>query len=602
MEVPHIKCRVVTGPDDIAPFWEWLTHRPKGYVACDTETGAGTPDGNPLDVFAPGFHVRMMQFGDTEGGWAIPMDGWPALVKGSFDWIEKSRTTHVWHNGFTYDYLGLLVGHGIKLDPTTLQDTQVWSRLAGYAEDSMTLKDVAEQRFGGWAGAGSRMLKEGMKNAGWNWTTVPFGWQPYPVYGVTDTSITAMVFEDMEPERKEFRAQHDLEIATAMYTNQMSINGMRVDGRYMKATIGKYLAREAELLTQCKEMGWGKPSQDAEVRRILFEAGVLDDERTTAGGLISIDKKQLLNVDHPLAALVLEYRKVKRTAHDYLDKIWRQAGYTEDSAIIHPSLWSMEARTHRMSASNPPVQQFPANDPTVRNAFIARNPDEELGSADFGQIEMRGWAGLNKDRALLATLNEADRTGEDFFVLMARQLFNELDFQKSDKRRGPIKNTSYATIYAGGEDRIAETAGLPLKQVQPIIAGLRKLYPSFADTGRSMIESFGSGGEAMVHTPSGRRFQVHSWGEQRKLPNYMVQGWAAETLKEALVRCGAAGLGQYMMLAVHDELIFSLPKKEIKDAMAEVKVIMDGVVDPAMLGVPVRAEPVIGSRWGALKD
>lgn len=606
MEVPDIKCYTLTEPGQIPQFWEWFTNRQRGteYIACDTETGAGTPNGNPLRIFEPGFHVRMMQFGDQNQGWAIPMDGWERLVKGCFDWMESHRVNHLWHNGFVYDATALEVAHGIKLDPTLMIDTQIIAGLIGNAGDSRRLKDCAEREFGGWAGAGSRILKDGMKAQGWNWTTVPFEWQPYPVYGVIDTVIGAKLYEKWRDEFAPFRHLHDVEIAVAQATNRATINGLAVDGAYLKEQVAIWRAKEQELLDRCKAMGWGSPSRDAEVLRVLQEANVLDEKILTNGGAISVNKKQLVGAaaKHPLAGLVLEYRWAHRVAETYLGKLWGLIGHSTGIGRVHPSIWSMEARTHRMSVSDPPAQQFPASDPTVRNAIVPRESDHVLVTADYGQIESRIWASANNDQVMLRHLNEADRTGDDFFVLMARELFNEPGFTKADPRRKPIKNVTYATIFDAGDEKIAEMVGMPLKTLQPIMWKMRDLYPSFKDKGRSMIEYLGSDREGQIYTPTGRRFRVNNYHELRKLPNYRVQGGAAEVLKEALLRCVAAGMLPYFCLPVHDELVWSVPKTEAEDFAQELKVIMDSVVDPAETGVAVTASPGIGSRWSELKD
>ena len=117
-----------------------------------------------------------------------------------------------------------------------------------------------------------------------------------------------------------------------------------------------------------------------------------------------------------------------------------------------------------------------------------------------------------------------------------------------------------------------------------------------------MITYLGSDREGEIYTPTGRRFRVNSFHEIRKLPNYRVQGGAAEVLKEALLRCVAAGMLPYFCLPVHDELVWSVPEPESQDFAQELKEIMDSVVDPTETGVAVTATPTIGARWGALKD
>jgi hypothetical protein len=163
-----------------------------------------------------------------------------------------------------------------------------------------------------------------------------------------------------------------------------------------------------------------------------------------------------------------------------------------------------------------------------------------------------------------------------------------------------ITGNSYATIYAGGDMTIAETAGLPLEQVQPTINALRERYPSFKDAGQSMVTKTADG-IFEAWTPNGRRFRVREWKDKRKLPNWCGQGWAATILKDAAIGCKAAGLGDALRLAVHDELIFSVPREDAKDAALEIEDVMNSQIDPAEHGVRIYAKANIGSSWAALK-
>jgi DNA polymerase-1 len=600
MNAPTGKARVLTNPSKVADFWDWLTHRPQGYVACDIESGSD-PAGSELDIFKPGFHVRMMQFGDADGGWAIPFQEWKGLVRGAFDWISESRTQHVWHNGFGFDAQALRQ-EGIIIDPSIMQDTQIWAGLGGFAGESRGLKQLARKElgdFGAKTAIGADRLHNGMKQAGWTWTTVPMGWKPYPLYGVMDTMATARLYEKWEPWRKQFAYHHDMEIAVSVITNQMARTGMVVDGEYIAIKVDELMEEEAELEAQCNAAGWGNPSNRADALRVLKAAGVLDETRLTDGGQVSIDKKQLRNVDHPLARLRLQYMKVQRMRKDYLEKLLHMIGGEMSPQVIHPSIWSMAAKTGRMSVSNPPLQQLPAGDTTARRAFLPDNPDHVLIGADFGQIEMRAWAILNNDPILKQMFNQADETGDDFFVLMGRDLYGEPDFQKSDPRRSPIKNTSYATIFAGGIKTISETANLPESQVEPVLNALKKRYPSFKDQGASMVHK--KDGAYEIWTPNGRRFKVRDPKDARVLPNWATQGWAATILKESALGCKAAGLGDNLRLAVHDELILSVPRREAKDAAHEMEEIMNAQIDPEEHGVRIYAKANIGSSWAELK-
>jgi hypothetical protein len=126
---------------------------------------------------------------------------------------------------------------------------------------------------------------------------------------------------------------------------------------------------------------------------------------------------------------------------------------------------------------------------------------------------------------------------------------------------------------------------------------LEQEYPSLKDQGASLITSETDEHGAVVHksvSPFGREFRVTDPVLRRKLPNYAVQGTATIALKKALTRLEAAGFGDLMLLPVHDEVCFSIPK-------AEIAAVMDTVVTEEEFGIAVRAEPSKGDNWAEAK-
>lgn len=590
---------VLTRPEQVAEFWQWLTDRTCGWVAADTETGSPDHPGQELEWWQPGFTVRLFQFGDAGGGWAIPYEGWPRLVEAALNWCSMSRTLVIWHN-LAYDWQALMVV-GIELDLSNVVDTFVLASLGNYAEESRALKPCAIKALGSWAGAGQHRLQKGMKNANWTWTDVPMNWRPYPFYAVLDTCLTGLLWEAWQDRYKRWESQHDLEISAIGITAGMARRGLPVDRGYMFKTLEQVTAEETEILDRLAGYGVKNPAQNASVSLALQKAGA-QMPGLTATGKVAVDGDTLALIDHEIARDVVKYREVHRIRKTYLGAMLEAAGgEVEGIGLIHPNIKSLEAKTSRMSISDPPLQQLPRDNPIVRNAVVPRTEDERILSADFGQIEMRLFAAMNKDAALLALFNEADETKTDFFVTIGKRLYKDPNFKKSDVRRTLIKNSMYATIYSGGADTIAATAGADVYQVIPVLRELRKAFPSIADKGMSMVQRR-KNGDVEIYTPTGRRFALPASqaSNARVLPNYSVQGHSAEILKEAMVRLCAIGLEENLLLPVHDEILLSVKKTEIDDVAAEVKEVMDAVVDFEQYGVHVRATPVSGSSWGAV--
>lgn len=594
--VPNLKIRVLTSPDQVADFWSWLTRPGRRMVAADTETTG-------IDWWGRDFKVRLAQFGDVEGGWAIPYEGWPSLVNGALDWCSRARVTTVWHN-VAADAL-FLRSMGYELDWSNVEDTMIWTGVAGFNEQHRGLKESAMREFGPWAGAGDRVLHAGMKEQGWSWANVPMGWKPYPLYGVVDTCVTAALWEhyDMQGRRSKWAADHDLEIAAMRLTSEMSWRGTPIDGDYIAEAISELQDEEDTLRETLKTFGITNPNQNGQLE-VALKADGYDLSAKTASGKAKLDKDVLNHIDHPAAKATTRFRFVTRMKGTYLGSMWRNAGGALGRGLMHPGIKPYEARTGRMAVENPPLQQLPSDDQTARRAVIAREDDEVVISSDFGQIELRLWAHIFKDQPMLDRLHEVDKTGEDFFVLVGRDIYGEPSFKKADPRRTKIKSTIYAKLFAGGIETAAATAGVGVYELVPVWKQLEASYPSLKTVGQDDIHT-AKGPKGLEHSltsPFGRVFKVADQGERRKLPNYVTQGTAAIALKKALVGLDAAGFGPNMLLPVHDEVVFSVKKHEADEAAHEIAEVMNQVIrEEDGWGVSVYAKPGIGANWAEAK-
>jgi DNA polymerase I len=601
-EVPNLKIRVLTSPDQVADFWAWLTQPGRRMVACDTETTG-------FEWWNAGFKVRLAQFGDVEGGWAIPYEGWPSLVTGALDWCSRARVPIVFHN-VTADAM-FLRAMGYQLDWSNVEDTFIWTGVTGFNEQHRGLKESAMREFGPWAGAGERVLHGGMKAQGWSWADVPMGWKPYPLYGVVDTCVTAALWElyDMQGRRSNpvYAADHALELAAMRLTGDMAWRGTPIDGDYIAEQISELQDEEDELRETLKTYGITNPNQNGQLEAVLKSVG-FDLAAKTATGVAKLDKEVLKHIDHPAARATQRFRYVTRMKGTYLGAMWSNAGGALGRSLMHPGIKPFEARTGRMSVENPPLQQLPnetdEQSDTARRAVIGRTDDEVVLSSDFGQIELRLWAHIFRDERMLARLHEVDKTGEDFFVLVGRDIYKDPTFVKKDPRRTKIKSTIYAKMFAGGIETAAATAGVGVYDLVQVWKDLEAAYPSLKTVGQDDIHTVKTphGLEHSLTSPFGRKFKVADQGERRKLPNYVTQGTAAIALKKALVALDAAGFGPHMLLPVHDEVVFSMPKHEADEATHEIAEVMDQVIrEEDGWGISVKAKVGVGANWADAK-
>lgn len=609
--LPDLKINVVDSIDKVSEFWDWLTSH-TDFIACDTETTG-------FDWWSPSFRVRLIQFGDTLTGWAIPFNDWRGLVSSALQWISSRRLKLVFHN-LAFDYQALR-SEGQHLDLSICEDTFVWASLLGFAEDSRALKTIAAREFGPWTKFGQALLDRGMENAGWTWATVPMDYKPYVIYGAIDPIITAMYYERLRSRgMSSFTWHHSLEVATIGLTGTMSRNGLAVNTIYAEQEIEKLLARREVVDKRLLEHGIESYGQNAVVAKVLEEAGVVPEiSKRTATGQLQVDKEFLSTVKHPAAHDVLEARALAKT-QSYLDAMLTAAGgELGEHVLIHPEIRSMEAKTGRMSIANPALQQLPSpdhDDPDtliVRRAVVPRAADHVLVGADYGQIELRIFAALTQDDNLRAVLNKADAAkaagdvdNGDFFTALGRDVYHDPSFKKSDPRRRLLKATTYATLYSAGEEKIADTAKVSVKEIHEVLTALKERYTAFETLGAELIKPGGRGpyGEPInsVNTPTGKRFAVAHNSERRKLLNYLVQGHSAEILKMALQNVREMGWEDNLVLPVHDEIIMSVPKEQAERATKELIECMDAVVDSAEYGVSVMASPAnAATNWADME-
>lgn len=253
----------------------------------------------------------------------------------------------------------------------------------------------------------------------------------------------------------------------------------------------------------------------------------------------------------------------------------------------HPNLQNLP----RSSENNPAAT-------VVRNCISARDGHTML-FCDFDQIEMRGLAIMSGDPGLVA----AFASPEDFFVTLARSVYQDDAITKKDERRRVTKNVGYAKIYGAGVAKMALTAGVPLAQARYANDGFDSLYPGvreFQDlVYREAMQRRSNEGVAYTTCPLTGRRHVADPGKEYALVNYKIQGWAATLLKTKALELDAAGLGPYIVAPVHDELILDVPNDLVRDAVHTLQAIMN---DDKQFPVPITSSVSYGQRWGEKKE
>lgn len=565
----------------------WLGERRTSPLACDTETTG-------LDPHEYGAGLRLVQFGDGMTGWAIPFERWGGVI---VEALRKFEGPLVFHN-VAFDARWLQVHAGFDLPWHRVHDTMIGAHLVDPTA-SVALKALSARYIDRRAVAGQRLLDEAMSANKWTWATVPIEYDGYWNYSALDTVLTARLWEHLNAHNL-YPQAYELEMATRRVASAMEDAGSPIDVEYCHQKfeeLNSYAERVADWGQ--RELGIRLGSNLQLVKWFQDNGGEITE--FTPKGAPSVNKYQLrmfVNGDNAriasVAKIVLDMKRAQKLATTYF------ANFINDhrDGLLHPEIRTLRARTGRMSITKPALQTLPRGEAVVRNAFIPHE-GHALISSDWSQIEMRLMAHFSNDQGLQDAFKVADNNGGDFFVEMGKLIFRDQSFSKQDKRRALVKSTLYGACYGAGVQKMSETAGVSFDQMKTVADGVFGTFPGIKRF-QQQVEDVGARrekeeGRPYIITPIGRKLPADENGSFR-LVNYLLQSTAADCLKKTMVSMDNAGLGQYLKLPVHDELILSVPKEDVQNVMKTVHDVMT-IEDEFSVRIPADPEGPL-SRWG----
>jgi len=560
---------LVNNDRDIAKFLQWLGS--VSVIGLDTETtGISYED-----------TVRLVQFADRETGWAVPVDVLETLPR---YWC-----------GYT------LVGHNIPFDLFYLQkagfnipwdkvhDTQLMAEIL-FPGDPHGLKPLAKKYIDPASADNQSDLKKLMRKNKWDWSTIPIETPEYWMYGAMDPILTVKLFDKLYPAiTQKFGALYELERDISRILFHVKKHGFKIDTDYTQKMSDKLGSRNEELKgTMLTMFGIENPNSNRQVTDALIQRGVSLHKKTPSGQW-AFDSTVSDNLKHPIAVAVSEIKRNTKLKSSYFDNFLEMK---DENNYLHASVRQMGARTGRMSVVNPALQTIPRGS-IVRNSFLPSD-ENQLLSVDYDQVEMRLMAHFSKDPGLI----EAIRSG-DIHTVTAQKVYNDPLLDKHDPRRQLAKNAGFAKIYGAGIKRFAETAGTSIKKAKHFLTEYDKQFPGVSDFMKQVeytaLDRYQREGIAYVKTPLGR-YQPSDSTQVYRLVNYLIQGTAADLFKQAIVRMDKEGITPYMVMPIHDEMVFDIPKDIFRDVE---RVVLDLMPDSDSFVVPLTceaSEPL--ERWG----
>lgn len=584
----HVQLKLVETLNDAFELKRWLGER-RDCLAFDTESGGLDHHRDPL---------RLVQVGDLNTGWAIPYPLWGGLARELLDGYREPNVAH--HRKFDHGFLK----HGGDIEipwGAHGHDTMI---LAAINDPTIPkgLKPLAARLVDKRATAGEQLLHDGMKQHGWTWATVPYAFSPYWIYGALDPVLTAHLHAKLWPPRARSQPVYELELATARIAGGMSHRGMMIDESYVKDAIARLRTYSQETRAWLKNNYAVTSLLSARQLAKGFAACGLTITKTTPTGQPKLDKETLEAIvayegvpaaARNLARTIIEARHAEKVIGSYLEKFLE---LRDGDNVVHPQINTLQARTGRMSITEPALQTLHRDDKIVRGAFIPR-PGTAFITCDFSQVEMRLAAAVSQDEGLIAVFHEADNGGRDIYSGIASELFGE-DVQKKDPRRQAVKTMSYAKLYGASLATMARSIGLPLDQVKPIHDAFNQRFPGLEtmaqDIYREARAEKRANGRPATWTSMGRYLPSDD-NREFALLNYRLQGEAADALKRAQVSCANGGFEEAMLLPVHDEIVFEVPLEDAADAKRQIEELM---TDRDTYSVPLLCEAsILTERW-----
>lgn len=429
-------------------------------------------------------------------------------------------------------------------------------------------------------------------------------------YAVEDADVTLQLAAHLKPELAEAKTEdlfNNIEIPLLRVLADMELEGIRLDKDFLKS-LATVLDGDIRMLEQKiygsagEEFNIGSPKQLGE---ILFDKlKLVDKPKKTRTGQYSTaeDVLSYLAKEHEIIRDVLDYRGLTKLKSTYVDALPLQV--EPSTGRVHTDYMQTVAATGRLSSNNPNLQNIPIRTERgreIRKAFIPRNEEFTLLSADYSQIELRIIAALSEEDTMI----EAFKNGEDIHASTASRVFNIPLEKVTREQRSNAKTVNFGIIYGVSAFGLSNQTNLSRSEARELIDTYYKTYPKLRNYISEQIDFAREHG--YVQTILGRRRYLKDingsnavvrGAAERNAVNAPIQGSAADIIKIAMInlfdKLTAGDFKTRMLLQVHDELVFDVFKPELESVKKLIKTEMENAYE---LKVPLEVDMGVGDNW-----
>ena len=395
----------------------------------------------------------------------------------------------------------------------------------------------------------------------------------------------------------------------------MEIEGIKIDNKFLKKLSEKFEKKIIELENEVfkiskKQFNIASPKQLGEIIYNDLKIAVIKKTRKGSFATSASVLEDLAFKGHKLPKLVLEWRQVSKLKNTYSDALPEHIN--PNTNRVHTSFLLAATTTGRLASSDPNLQNIPIKSDDgkdIRKSFIAKN-GFTLISADYNQIEMR----ILADLADVKELKKAFKNNEDIHSLTASQVFNT-DIKKIDQdMRRKAKAINFGIIYGISQYGLAKQINVSNYEAEEFLKSYFLKFPeikTFMDNTIKFCRKSGYvnnifGRRSHFNGINDKNFNIRNFQERAAI-NAPIQGSASEIMRLAMIRLdkklkNLKNDSSKILLQIHDELIFEVPDKDVKNMIKIIEGEMTSVTksDLHSFTTPLTIDVNTGDNWGVL--
>lgn len=430
-------------------------------------------------------------------------------------------------------------------------------------------------------------------------------------YATEDADITLQLKEHFQPILEKVGTKKlfdEIEIPLVPVLADMEKEGIRLDVDFLKS-MSVEMQKEIDAFEQQiyetagEKFNLASPKQLGDILFDKLKIGGTKQKKTKTGQYATGEEVlSYLANEHQIVRDILEWRQMVKLQSTYIDALPNQVD--KKTGRVHTDYMQTVAATGRLSSTNPNLQNIPIRTEKgrlIRKAFIARDENYTLLSADYSQIELRIIAALCGEENMI----KAFQNHEDIHKSTAAKVFNVPLDEVTKEQRSHAKTVNFGIIYGVSAFGLSNQTNLSRKESAELIEAYYQTYPKLKSFMTSQVDFARENG--YVETISGRRRYLKDinsanaivrGGAERNAVNAPIQGSAADIIKIAMINIHKKLTNEHwkskMLLQVHDELVFDVHNSEIEKIQPMIKHEMENAFKMA---VPLDVEIGLGKNW-----